>query len=94
MPRETTQEIEDLLSRHRRLKDQRRVWEGHWQELAEVMLPRRADFTTQKTVGERPAVTKAMQRGAELRRNNTRNQPGAAGDAARSVMFGQRARQG
>ncbi|MEQ9609041.1 MAG: portal protein [Kiloniellaceae bacterium] len=53
MPRQTTQEIEDLLSRHKRLKDQRRVWESHWQELAEVMLPRRADFTTQKAAGER-----------------------------------------
>ncbi len=49
MPRE----IDDLLARHKRLKDQRRVWESHWQELAEVMLPRRADFTTQKTDGER-----------------------------------------
>jgi hypothetical protein len=46
MPRETANQIEDLLSRHKRLKDQRRVWESHWQELAEVMLPRRADFTT------------------------------------------------
>ena len=49
MPRE----IEDLLSRHKRLKDQRRVWESHWQELAEVMLPRRADFTTERIAGER-----------------------------------------
>lgn len=49
MPRE----IEELLSRHKRLKDQRRVWESHWQELAEVMLPRRADFTTERIAGER-----------------------------------------
>lgn len=47
-----TREIEDLLSRHKRLKDQRRVWESHWQELAEVMLPRRADFTTERITGE------------------------------------------
>jgi len=49
MPRE----IEELLQRHKRLKDQRRVWESHWQELAEVMLPRRADFTTERIAGER-----------------------------------------
>lgn len=49
MPRE----IEELLQRHKRLKDQRRVWESHWQELAEVMLPRRADFTTERLAGER-----------------------------------------
>lgn len=49
MPRE----IDDLLSRHKRLKDRRRIWESHWQELAEVMLPRRADFTTEHRAGER-----------------------------------------
>ncbi|WP_420348625.1 portal protein [Pelagibius sp.] len=49
MPRE----IDDLLARHKRLKDQRRLWESHWQELAEVMLPRRADFTTEHLAGER-----------------------------------------
>ena len=53
MTKATSREIEELLSRHKRLKDARRVWEGHWQELAEVMLPRRADFTTQRIAGER-----------------------------------------
>ena len=51
MPRD----IDDLLSRHKRLKDQRRLWESHWQELAEVMLPRRADFTSERIAGERRA---------------------------------------
>ena len=49
MPRE----IDDLLARHQRLKEQRRAWESHWQELAEVMLPRRADFTGDKDGGGR-----------------------------------------
>jgi Bacteriophage head to tail connecting protein len=48
-----SREIDDLLARHKRLKDRRRVWESHWQELAEVMLPRRADFTAQRSAGER-----------------------------------------
>ena len=48
-----TREIEELLQRHKRLKDERRVWESHWQDLAEVMLPRRADFTTERIAGER-----------------------------------------
>ncbi|WP_240932945.1 portal protein [Pelagibius litoralis] len=46
-------QVEDILGRHKRLKDARRTWESHWQELAEVMLPRRADFTTQQMPGQR-----------------------------------------
>ena len=46
--------VTDLLARHRKLKGTRRTWEQTWQELAEVLLPRRADFTVQTTVdGER-----------------------------------------
>ena len=39
------QEIQDLLSRQSRLKSQRDTWMDHWQDLAEVFLPGRADFT-------------------------------------------------
>ena len=46
--------VADLLARHRKLKAARRTWEQTWQELAEVLLPRRADFTVETTVdGER-----------------------------------------
>ena len=48
-----SKEIEDLLSRHKALKAERRHWEQHWQELAEVMLPRRAEFTTTPVPGEK-----------------------------------------
>lgn len=48
-----TKEVEDLLARHKRLKDRRRNSESLWQELADVMHPRRADFTTQHQPGER-----------------------------------------
>ncbi len=43
--------IEDLLARFKALADERREWDAHWQELAEVMLPRRASFTTEARAG-------------------------------------------
>ena len=43
--------IEDLLGRFKALADERRAWDAHWQELAEVMLPRRASFTTEGQAG-------------------------------------------
>ena len=48
-----SQQIDELLARHKRLKEARRGWESHWQELAEVMLPRRADFTAERAGGAR-----------------------------------------
>lgn len=46
--------VGDILDRRKRLKEGRRQWELTWQELAEVLLPRRADFTVQTvTDGER-----------------------------------------
>lgn len=46
--------VADLLARHKKLKAARRTWEQTWQELAEVLLPRRADFTVETTIdGER-----------------------------------------
>ncbi|MDH3231218.1 MAG: portal protein [Alphaproteobacteria bacterium] len=41
----------DLLDRYRRLKDARRLWDAHWQDIAEVMLPQRADFTATQAPG-------------------------------------------
>ena len=38
--------VHDLLARLKRMGEQRRQWESHWQELAEYLLPKRADFTT------------------------------------------------
>ncbi|MFO1188505.1 MAG: portal protein [Alphaproteobacteria bacterium] len=47
-----TQRIaEDLIQRRRRLADARRGWETHWQELAEMLLPQRADFLPSRTAG-------------------------------------------
>ncbi len=47
----------DLLDRYRRLKDDRRVWDAHWQDIAEVMLPQRADFTTTHAPGAKRTDT-------------------------------------
>ena len=48
-----SKEIETILTRHKRLAGQRSEWESHWQELAEVMLPRRADFTAEARPGNK-----------------------------------------
>lgn len=46
--------VADILARHKKLKGARKTWESTWQELAEVLLPRRADFTNENTTdGER-----------------------------------------
>ena len=46
-------DVQDLIARHRKLADSRRAWDAHWQELAELLLPRRADFTTAHSAGEK-----------------------------------------
>lgn len=43
--------VHEILDREKKLRAARSQWESHWQELAEVMLPRRADFTTDRTPG-------------------------------------------
>lgn len=39
-------EIQDLISRFERLRADRATWDSHWQETAERVLPRAAEFTT------------------------------------------------
>lgn len=43
----------ELIQRWRDLKSGRSLWEGHWEDLARVMLPRRMGFTTTTVPGER-----------------------------------------
>jgi hypothetical protein len=43
--------VQDVLDRQSRMADTRRGWESHWQELAEYLLPRRADFTHSQSPG-------------------------------------------
>ena len=42
-----------LLKRLSRLEDERGQWEYHWQELAEYILPRKADINVQRTAGDK-----------------------------------------
>lgn len=48
---DTDKLIKDILDREKRLRGARSTWETHWQELAEVALPRRADFMIARTDG-------------------------------------------
>ena len=42
-----------LLSRFDRLAGQRQNWETHWQEVADYMLPRKADITRRRSRGDK-----------------------------------------
>ena len=44
---------EDLLKRHDRLLSERAVWEAHWREVAERVLPRSDFFAGRRTPGEK-----------------------------------------
>jgi hypothetical protein len=44
---------EDLLKRHERLLSERAVWEAHWREVAERVLPRSDFFAGRRTPGEK-----------------------------------------
>lgn len=50
---DTSKEVQDFLKRRQTLKSRRMNFESTWQELAEVLNPRRADFTWQRVAGER-----------------------------------------
>ena len=42
-----------IFTRFQRLKDNRGVWDAHWEEIAERVLPRAAEFTGKKTQGDK-----------------------------------------
>lgn len=42
-----------LMREFNDLESDRRTWEGYWQDIAEYMIPRRADFTTKHEAGEK-----------------------------------------
>ena len=45
--------ISQLDRRYKTLHTQRSNWEKHWQELADYMLPRKADITKKRTQGDK-----------------------------------------
>ena len=48
--RKFSQELKDNMSR---LQAKRQVWESHWQEVADYMLPRKSDVNTERTRGDK-----------------------------------------
>lgn len=46
-------DVEQLLSEYKGLKSQRYNWENHWQDIADVMLTNRAEFTDVHVKGDR-----------------------------------------
>ena len=45
--------VEQIKNKIDRLKSERSVWESHWQEVTEHVLPRRSRITTQRTEGRK-----------------------------------------
>lgn len=52
-PESVRKEVMSLIARHDTLKTQRSVWESHWQELGDYMVPRKADITKKRTAGDK-----------------------------------------
>ena len=48
-----TELSKSLLKRFDRLKAQRQNWESHWQEVADYMMPRKADVTKTRSKGDK-----------------------------------------
>ena len=46
-------QVATLDKRYQSLLSQRSNWEKHWQELADYMLPRKADITKRRTQGDK-----------------------------------------
>ena len=44
--------VEQIMKRYETLKSNRVNWESNWQEIARYILPRRADFETERSAGE------------------------------------------
>ena len=43
----------EILSRLSSLKTQRTTWESHWQEVADFVVPRKADVTKNRSPGDK-----------------------------------------
>lgn len=45
--------VDEIVSRFEKLANERYTWESHWQEIAEYVLPRKAEITVRRTPGEK-----------------------------------------
>ena len=50
---EITPKAKKVISTFDSLKNQRDTWENHWQDVADYMLPRKADITETRTRGDK-----------------------------------------
>ena len=50
---EVTKLVQQLDRRYKTLQTQRSNWEQHWQQLADYMLPRKADIVKKRTPGDK-----------------------------------------
>ena len=48
--RNLAKELKDTLSR---LEEKRSTWESHWQEVSDLMLPRKAEITKSRSRGDK-----------------------------------------
>ena len=48
-----TETTTKLLARYGRLNSQRANWENHWQEVADYMMPRKANITKKRSRGDK-----------------------------------------
>ena len=46
-------DVKELIKRFSQLKSQRGTWDSHWQEIADYVLPRRADVTVKRARGDK-----------------------------------------
>jgi hypothetical protein len=44
-------DVQELVARYERLRSDRAAWDEHWQETAERVLPRAAEFTMRNQAG-------------------------------------------
>lgn len=46
-------DAEKIIKRYKTLKAERGVWDSHWREIADLVYPRRSDFDTKRSAGEK-----------------------------------------
>ena len=49
---------QELISRFEQLRNARRTWEDHWQEIADHLIPRKATITVVRTPGTKAPVAR------------------------------------
>ena len=70
----------EIIARRDRLRSTRGVWESHWQEIADRVLPRQASFVTRREPGEKHVDSRTF---VEHRHDDRNWRPAHAGDRSR-----------